>query len=122
MEEETSVAKGAGENVDSLSTCASAVLLAARILLEGGSGTALVEDTASALGESFLSVDECTIFVIHTGIMVSVVSDSETITRIAHTSSVSHNIWAVDQVIDLEQRCLTTPMAAQEVMARLKSI
>ena len=54
-----------------LEVVADAVLLTSTILVEGGCETQLAEDTASAMGSSYRQVDECTVFVMLTGIMVS---------------------------------------------------
>ena len=105
-----------------LGIVADAVLLAATILVEGGCETKLAEDSSSAFGSSYENVDECTTFVMLTGIMVSVVSKDTTITRIARLDGVSHNIWATDKVIALQQQCEKKTLEPEELLARLQEV
>lgn len=105
-----------------LEVVADAVLLASTILVEGGCETQLAEDTASAMGSSYQQVDECTVFVMLTGIMVSVVAKGETVTRIARLDGVSHNIWATDRVIALEQQCEQGKLEAGELLTKLREV
>lgn len=105
-----------------LEVVADAVLLAATVLVEGGCETQLAEDTASAMGSSYRQVDECTVFVMLTGIMVSVVAKDETVTRIARLDGVSHNIWATDRVIALEEQCEQGKLSAEELLDTLREV
>ncbi len=105
-----------------LGIVADAVLLAATILVEGGCETKLAEDSSSAFGSSYENVDECTTFVMLTGIMVSVVAKDVTVTRIARLDGVSHNIWATDRVIALQQQCEKQAPEPQDLLARLQEV
>ena len=74
------------------------------MLLEAGAEVYRVEETMNRLGKAVPGVDDCISYVTVTGIMCSIISKGETVTRIARVSSGSRNIAVINAINSLSRQ------------------
>lgn len=99
--------------------CADCVLHAGVLLMSSGAEVYRVEETMTRLGESVPGVEECTSYVMVTGILCSVQMEGVTVTRMARIHSTSRNLSLVCAINALSREAEHNHYSPDELMELL---
>ncbi|MCF0245987.1 MAG: threonine/serine exporter family protein [Ileibacterium sp.] len=100
----SSALREAGERRIQSERIVGVVVAIGAMLLESGAEVYRVEETMNRLGKAVPGVDDCISYVTVTGIMCSIISKGETVTRIARIGSGSRNIAVINAINNLSRQ------------------
>lgn len=95
---------------------------AGKLLLENGAEIYRVEETMVRLCTSFEEVEHAESFVIPTGIMLSVMVDQTTYTKVLRVHSKGVDLHCIDRINYLSRVAVTTPYTIEELQHHLHEI
>lgn len=97
-------------------------MVAGRIMLESSAETYRVEDTIVRLCSSFKCVDYVDVFVIPTGIFLTIGYGDDAMTYIKRTTSQGINLNKISLVNDFSRNFINSNMTIEEAMIKLEEI
>lgn len=100
-----------------------AVIMKAGVLfLEAGAEVYRAESTINRLGRSINGVKDCISYVTVTGIMLSVVTEHQTVTRIARVNGTSRNLSVINAINQLSRNAETYHFTTEQIEKILEKI
>lgn len=108
-----------GMNLDEAAT---AILNTGVMMLKDGSEVFRVEDTMNRMGRTFPGITNCTAYVTLTGVMVSISTKDQSLTKIARVHSIGHNLERIAALNQLSRDCAAEHESPDQIMARLSAI
>lgn len=98
------------------------VMEAGVMFLESGAEVYRAEDTINRLGRSIPGVEDCVSYVTVTGIMCSMVSHGQTVTRIARVGKTGRNLTVINAVNQLSRNAVTYHLNSVQIARILQKI